>query len=345
MKQFLIPEGGRFYKANLHMHTTVSDGKMTPEEVKAEYKKRGYSILAYTDHEIIVKHHDLDDKDFLTITAAEFSCTESNPHGGKKAKTYHFNVFSKDPEKDVISIFTPSYVKREGSKPFLTEAMMQYDYKKTYSVECLNDMIARANAEGFLVQYNHPVWSLQDYSDWAGLRGLWGVEWSNTACIRLGQPDTVQPIGDLLRQNERVFPTATDDAHASKESLHDCFGGWVMIKAPALEYGAVMTALEKGDFYSSQGPSIRDLFIEDGIVTIRTTPAAKIFLSTERRFHKSISAGIDPLMEAKFDLTKYLADSEEAKDANDWWPYFRITVTDAQGMSAQTRAYFVDELK
>lgn len=39
MKKYLIPNEGKFYKANLHMHTTVSDGKMTPEEVKEEYMK------------------------------------------------------------------------------------------------------------------------------------------------------------------------------------------------------------------------------------------------------------------------------------------------------------------
>ena len=34
MKKFLIPESGRFYKANLHAHTCQSDGSATPEEVK-----------------------------------------------------------------------------------------------------------------------------------------------------------------------------------------------------------------------------------------------------------------------------------------------------------------------
>ena len=38
MKKYLIKEEGNFYKANLHMHTTVSDGKMTPLEVKEKYK-------------------------------------------------------------------------------------------------------------------------------------------------------------------------------------------------------------------------------------------------------------------------------------------------------------------
>ena len=37
MKKFLLPESGNFYKANLHSHCTVSDGKLTAEEMKAEY--------------------------------------------------------------------------------------------------------------------------------------------------------------------------------------------------------------------------------------------------------------------------------------------------------------------
>ena len=31
MKHYLLPESGRFYKANLHTHTTCSDGCKTPE--------------------------------------------------------------------------------------------------------------------------------------------------------------------------------------------------------------------------------------------------------------------------------------------------------------------------
>ena len=37
MKKYLLPENGNFYKANLHCHTTVSDGNWTPEEVKKNY--------------------------------------------------------------------------------------------------------------------------------------------------------------------------------------------------------------------------------------------------------------------------------------------------------------------
>ncbi|MGM0494964.1 MAG: metallophosphoesterase [Armatimonadota bacterium] len=38
------------YKANLHTHTTQSDGKLDPSQVIDEYHQRGYDILAITDH-------------------------------------------------------------------------------------------------------------------------------------------------------------------------------------------------------------------------------------------------------------------------------------------------------
>ena len=38
MKRFLLPESGTFYKANLHCHTNLSDGHLTPEEIKRIYK-------------------------------------------------------------------------------------------------------------------------------------------------------------------------------------------------------------------------------------------------------------------------------------------------------------------
>ena len=41
MKKYLFKNDQNLYKANLHCHTTVSDGKMTPEEVKDTYKKEG----------------------------------------------------------------------------------------------------------------------------------------------------------------------------------------------------------------------------------------------------------------------------------------------------------------
>ena len=61
MKKYLIPENGQFYKANFHCHTTVSDGRLTPEEVKALYKEHGYSVIAFTDHDVYIPHPERND--------------------------------------------------------------------------------------------------------------------------------------------------------------------------------------------------------------------------------------------------------------------------------------------
>ena len=42
--------GNKWYKGNLHTHTTESDGAKTPDEVKRLYKDLGYDFLAITDH-------------------------------------------------------------------------------------------------------------------------------------------------------------------------------------------------------------------------------------------------------------------------------------------------------
>ena len=39
----------------LHIHTTCSDGKMTPQQVADAYEVRGYDFIAFTDHDYLLK--------------------------------------------------------------------------------------------------------------------------------------------------------------------------------------------------------------------------------------------------------------------------------------------------
>lgn len=41
------------YKANFHNHTTLSDGRMSPQRVVEKYHQLGYEILAITDHNVV----------------------------------------------------------------------------------------------------------------------------------------------------------------------------------------------------------------------------------------------------------------------------------------------------
>ena len=76
MKRSLFQSAGKFYKANLHNHTVVSDGRSTPEEIKALYLDQGYQIVAFTDHNILIDHCDLNDGEFLALTGTEYDYTE-----------------------------------------------------------------------------------------------------------------------------------------------------------------------------------------------------------------------------------------------------------------------------
>ena len=68
---YLISPNQKQYKANLHCHSVLSDGKKTPEDLKQMYKNKGYSILAITDHETPKNHQYLNDDNFLTVTGYE----------------------------------------------------------------------------------------------------------------------------------------------------------------------------------------------------------------------------------------------------------------------------------
>lgn len=346
MKKYLLPEKGSFYKANLHVHTTISDGSLTPEEIKEVYKAKGYSVVAYTDHEAMVPHPELNDDAFLAITSVELATNAEMTHGAYNFReTCHMNLYAKDPNKTSCEVFSMSRLWPDHAINYLTEEMKSTDYKRTFTPESMNEVIAEAKKHGFIVSYNHPVWSLNHYPFYSKLKGLWGVEVYNTGCVRSGYPDTVQPLDDLLALGERVFPLATDDAHGSRKDFWDYFGGWVMIKADKLDYSAIMDALENGNFYASTGPEIKELYIEDGIVTVKTSSAASIDLTTERRVSKRVySTDGELYTEATFDIRSYISDSAK-KRVSDPPAYFRLTVTDEKGNKAYSKPFFVDELK
>jgi hypothetical protein len=103
MKHSLIPTEGNWYKANLHCHTTCSDGKLTPEEVKERYRSQGYSVIAFSDHNKIIDHSDLNDENFLALTAFEvdFSGKDSDLTWNAN-KQVHINMIAPRADEDRI---------------------------------------------------------------------------------------------------------------------------------------------------------------------------------------------------------------------------------------------------
>ena len=332
MKKILLPETGGRYKANLHCHTTVSDGRMTPEEVKEYYMERGYSIVAYTDHEILVDQSHLTDENFLALNGYELAIADESDKPFKFKKTCHFCGVAIEPDNVVnVACNKGEYVERESSRAYLDKVVFdenEPDIKREYTPECISEMMKRCRDAGFFVTYNHPGWSFESYPEFMSYQGYHAIEIMNYASYVEGYPEHNETYyDDILRSGRRIFAVADDDNHAADTSC----GAYVVIAADKLEYRTVTAALVRGDFYASEGPEIKALWYEDGRVHIKTSPARQIRMNLGVRGARVKTASDSLLTEVSFPL-----DSEAG--------YFRLTVQDDKGLFAYTNAYFLDEL-
>lgn len=98
MKKYLLPEKANRYKANMHCHSTVSDGKLTPLQIKEAYRANGYSIVAYTDHDVLLGHTELRDDDFLPLHGYEMEFTETDDKPTSFKKTCHLCLVALEPD-------------------------------------------------------------------------------------------------------------------------------------------------------------------------------------------------------------------------------------------------------
>ncbi len=345
MKTYLLPKEGQFYKANLHCHTTFSDGRLTPEEIKEEYKSKGYSVVAYTDHDILIPHPELADETFLPLNGYEIEVNEEREGAFADIKTCHICMIAleQDNLKQVCwhreKYLSANAVKHRDQVQFYEE---EPDYERKYSPQCISDIMRRGREHGFFVTYNHPAWSGENYEQYSRYENMNAMEICNYGCYSAGYEDYTPGIyDDMLRAGKRIFCIGSDDNHnasAHDDPRWDSGGAWIVIKADKLEYRTITKALEEGNFYASQGPEIYELWIEDDKLCVVCSDADKIVLSTANRRIMCVLAGEgEVLNRAEFDLKE--------SDILTKGGYIRITVRDFNGKHANTNAYFLDELR
>lgn len=330
--KILIDENKNFYKASLHCHSKNSDGALSVEALKEEFKKEGYSVVAFTDHEHLIDNSHLDDEEFLTITSCEIAIKQFPNLSTMKnfgMKVAHLNLYALDQHNAV----TPCYNSvADHFKNSRIGPLIKFDgeYERVYSAEGISAIIKEANDKGFIVSYNHPTWSLENATDYLGYDGLFAVEiYNHSTEVAGGSSYCPNVFDDFLRSGEKIFCTMCDDSHnhhGVRGKDADMFGGFVMINAENLDYNTIITALKNGDFYASQGPEIYSLVLDGDKVTVRTSAAARISFSTAGRRTSAVNG--DNVTEAEFRIGE-----------ND--RYFRITVTDKFGKHAHTQAYFI----
>jgi len=336
MRKYLLPEGGRAYKANLHSHSTLSDGALTPAEAKRLYKSRGYSVLALTDHGAMIPHGELSDRDFLMLTGYELEFKEEAT--GRAARQCHLTLIA--PEQDAeMPVFHRTKYLFGNSRENIGKANIPKDapdFIRKYTAECINLAISLAASRGFFISYAHPAWSMEDAADIGAYRSLSAIEIINSNSRLQGfAEENAQLYDALLRRGMRLGALAADDnhnGHPITSRASDSFRAYTVIKAQSLSYQDIFSALKCGNYYASEAPEIRALWAEDGTVHIKCSPAESIsFTTATRHAAHVVRTGFDSLSEASF--------TPNRDDG-----YVRVTVTDARGKRAYSNAYFLDEI-
>jgi len=236
---------GRWYKANLHAHTTTSDGQAGPAETAELYRKAGYDVLALTDHNATNDVAGLGREGFLVVGGMEYH----PPCPGADGRPHH-----------LVAINIPhGFAFDPPAPPDANRAIEQ---------------VRAAGGESILA---HPLWCGHRYDQYAYLDGFVAMEVYNRTCDRIGRSAGETDYAHLLDAGRFVGAVAVDDTH----SAADRFGGWTWLRMTELSAAAVVEALRSGRGYGSTGPTIHDFRIEDGQATVRCSPAESIYLSAQ----------------------------------------------------------------
>lgn len=317
----LLKKNGKFYKANLHCHTTLSDGKMTPEQVRDYYKSNGYSIVAFTDHSKYAWYPELQTDEFLPIAGFEAAFTCLDPENKPlKYHLCHINFLARDPEK---SVYEPENF--------------------TYDVGVINRYIKKMKKNGWMCTLNHPGWSLQTSEEINKLDGLNGFEVYNHGSQVLDNNGEYQAYYALyLNQGGRAFAVATDDNHCGFDEqgiigpANDTLGGYISISMPELTYENFIDAFENGRFYASTGVEIKELYIDEDedVLILSCSPVKQVIV---KGIHTIPAIRLNGYSD---DFTHVKIPMSEIRGKE---PFFRLELRTTDGRTAYSQPYYFED--
>ncbi len=232
---YIDKNGDKWFKGNLHTHTTVSDGRSTPEDTLKLYSDAGYDFIALTDHYKYGNGGGDPTTGILVVPGCE----------------YHTGTRVSDGVYHIVSVFADSEpdIHRANSDPLPP-------------VQTIIDKIKDANGIAILA---HPAWSLDDPDRVLKFERLDACEIYNTVS---GKPWNLRPYSGLFvdaiyAQGSHIGLVAADDAHFYDG---DACQSFVYVKAEECTVESLREAILRGDCVASQGPMVRVRFEDKKII-------------------------------------------------------------------------------
>ena len=271
-----------WYKGNLHSHTTLSDGRLTPQEAVELYRRNGYAFLCLSDHDVYTDFRDeFDSDDFILLPGLECSCAlDERGEDGAHLKVHHVNALLGTREMQERATRTrPVHMER-------IDFPSQADCWDGTSV--LRDMIASLRERGFFVTYNHPLWSRVEVEEFQDVEGIAALEIFNNGCeVESADGRGTVHWDAILRRGRYVPGFASDDNHNAR--VDDSLGGWISVNADRLSHDDIVDAILQGRYYSSCGPTVHEWGIRNGEAFVTCSAVNRINFIAGNRVGDGIS--------------------------------------------------------
>jgi hypothetical protein len=294
---------GRFYRGNLHTHSTNSDGSHEVGVVCAAYREAGYDFLTLSDHF----------RDDPSQAWAARSVTDTRPYRTKDFTTI-LGAEMHAPRTELGELW---HIKAVG---------LPADFPTGHRDETGPELARRAHAAGAFIGLVHPAWYGLTKADADSIDCAHAIEvYNHGNAVTLDRGQACPFLDALVNDGRRLSGYASDDAH---ELTHDFKGGWVMVRAEALEPEALLASLKAGFYYASTGAVIEDIATDGDEVEIRCAPVRAI--AVMGRGSKSENATGDGLTRATFRIRRFRGS------------WFRVTVIDREGRRAWSNPIWLD---
>ncbi len=241
---------GQWFKGNTHAHTTLSGhGDTKPDNVAKYYLDHDYNFLILSEHNIFIDPDSVTlptehRSDFILIPGEEIT-------GDNFVHTTAMNVrglvrWEMDIAAPTISHTIQLHVDRthaHGGEPILNHPNYEYAISS-------KDILGINRLQLFELFNGHPA----------------AHNWGDEEHI-----STEQMWDSLLTSGMDVFAVSSDDAHDFKELSQDMSNpgrGWVMVWSDELSPDAIISAMARGDFYSTSGVTLKDIERNSSIYTV-----------------------------------------------------------------------------
>lgn len=245
------------HKANLHTHTTQSDGGGTPSQVIDEYRSRGYSILALTDHNL------------CTWPWTELATMERKGKALQSDNEARKNPDTPSEERKVPRVY--AYENRvpedlgmlavSGNEYSIHHHTCSFFIQHETRSRNMEQTIKEVGELGGLMMINHPgrYWEPADdgsipedvvarYVTWCGDNyHVLGLEVINSGKRYPRDVELWDVVLSRLMPECTVWGFSNDDMHSMAKLGRD----WDVFIVASLDEAQVRAAMEKGQFYFS----------------------------------------------------------------------------------------------